>query len=201
MRNMWRWRLLPSALLSFSLFMNGVRRDESQLNNRSSCSTGGQWSVLEECLIGHHLLPRRPVAVGTAQWEGLTTDTGEFQGIRYLTEGGTPAGVDTTAQLTQARGTCGHLVVRQEDLDANATLEVRATNTCSKASLLLSFGQMAVGAKVGMSGGGWVGGFRPSFPLDEVGNPALSQGCGLCHVVSDCLRNTCDRQRRETSEN
>lgn len=102
-------------------------------------------------------------------------------------------GVDATAQLTQARGTCGHLVVGQEDLDANVTLEVREMNTCSKASLLLSFGQMAVGAKVGVSVGGRVGGFRPSFPLNEVGDPALSQGGGLCHMVPDCLRNACDR--------
>lgn len=76
------------------------------------------------------------------------------------------------------------------------TLEVREMNTCSKASLFLSFGQMAVGAKVGVSVGGGVGGFRPSFPLDEVGDPALSQGGGLCHVVPDCLRNTCDRQSK-----
>lgn len=104
---------------------------------------------------------------------------------------------------SQARGTCRHLVVRQEVIDANASLDVRQMNTCSKASLLLSFAQMAVGAKVGLSVGGRVGGFRPSFPLDEMGDPALSQGGGLCHVVPDCLRNTCDRQRkrRETSEN
>lgn len=108
--------------------------------------------------------------------------------------GGTPVRVDATAQLTQARGACGQLVVSQGD--------ARETNTCSKASLLLSFGQMAVGVKVGVGVGGRVGGFRPSFPLDEVGDPALGQGGGLRHVVSDCLRNTCDRQRkrRETSE-
>lgn len=116
---------------------------------------------------------------------------------------GTLVGVDATAQLTRARGTCGHLVVGQEALDANTTLDASEMNTCREASLLLSFGQMAVGAEVGVSVGGRVGGFRPSFPLDEVGDPALSQGGGLCHMVPDCLRNACDRQRkrRETCGN
>lgn len=55
---------------------------------------------------------------------------------------------------------------------------------------------MAVGAKVGVSVGGGGGGFRPSFPLDEVGDPALSQGGGLRHVVPDRLGNTWDGRGR-----
>lgn len=61
-------------------------------------------------------------------------------------------------------------------------------NTCSKPSLLLSFSQMAVGAKVGVGGRRLVGRFGPTFPLNEVGNSALSQGGGLCHMVSHGLR-------------
>lgn len=49
---------------------------------------------------------------------------------------------------------------------------------------------------MGVSVGRRVGRLRPSFPLDEVGDPALSQGGGLRHVVSDGLRDTCGRERR-----
>lgn len=61
-------------------------------------------------------------------------------------------------------------------------------NTCSKAGLLLSLSQMAVGAEVGSWR--WVCRFGPTFPLNEVGDPALSQGGGLRHMVPHCLRDT-----------
>lgn len=61
-------------------------------------------------------------------------------------------------------------------------------NTCSKPSLLLSFGQVTVGAEVGMGGRRGVDRFGPTFPLNEVGDSALSQRGGLCHMVSHGLR-------------
>lgn len=39
--------------------------------------------------------------------------------------------------------------------------------------------------------------FGPTFPLDEVGDPALGQGGGLGHMVSHCLRNTWANRRAE----
>lgn len=63
-------------------------------------------------------------------------------------------------------------------------------NTCSKPGFLLSFSQMAVGVKVGLGSRWWVRRFGPTFPLNEVGNPALSQGGRLCHMVPHGLRDT-----------
>lgn len=63
-------------------------------------------------------------------------------------------------------------------------------STCSKASLLLPFSQIAVGAELGVGGQRRSCRFRPTFPFDEVSDPALSQRGGLCHVVSHCLRDT-----------
>jgi len=72
-------------------------------------------------------------------------------------------------------------------------------NTCSKPGLLLSFSQMAVGAEVGGRRG--AGGFGPTFPLNEVGDPALSQGGGLGHMVPHCLRDTWTQRGRVQSVN
>lgn len=68
--------------------------------------------------------------------------------------------------------------------------QARVHGTCSEASLLLSLAQVAVGAEVGVGGRLRLTWFGPTFPLDEVGNPALGQGGGLCHMVSHCLGNT-----------
>lgn len=65
----------------------------------------------------------------------------------------------------------------------------KGQGTCSEASLLLSLAQVAVGAEVGVGGRLRVAWFGPTFPLDEVGDPALGQGGGLCHMVPHCLRN------------
>lgn len=70
----------------------------------------------------------------------------------------------------------------------------QTVNTCSKPSLLFSFSQMAVGAEVG---GRWrLRWFGPAFPLYEVGDPALSQRGGLCHMIPHCLRDTWTRRGR-----
>lgn len=69
--------------------------------------------------------------------------------------------------------------------------------TCSEASLLLSLAQVAVGAEVGVGGRLRLAWFGPTFPLDEVGDPALGQGGGLCHMVPHCLRNTWANRRAE----
>lgn len=66
--------------------------------------------------------------------------------------------------------------------------------TCSKARLLLSLSQVAVGAEGG--GRRRVGWFGPTFPLNEVGDPALSQGGGLGHMVPHGLRDTCTQSSR-----
>lgn len=58
--------------------VTGAREDESQQNNRSCCTIGGQWSVLGECLIGHHLLPRQAITQETARWAGQAADMQEF---------------------------------------------------------------------------------------------------------------------------
>ena len=70
----------------------------------------------------------------------------------------------------------------------NTSLKVTEKHTCSEPRLLLSLSQMAVGAEVGS----WrrVRRFGPTFPLDEVGDPALSQGGGLRHMVLHRLRDT-----------
>lgn len=73
-------------------------------------------------------------------------------------------------------------------------------NTCSKASLLLSFSQMAVGAKMGVGSRRRGGRFGPTFPLNEVGDPALSQGGGLSHMVPHCLRDTWTKRERERGQ-
>lgn len=72
---------------------------------------------------------------------------------------------------------------------------VKGHNTCSKASLLLSLSQMAVGAEVGVGGRRRVGRFGPTFPLNEVGDPALGQGGGLRYMVPHCLRDTWTKER------
>lgn len=70
-------------------------------------------------------------------------------------------------------------------------------NTCSKPGLLLPLSQMAVGAKMGMGSWRRAGRFGPPFPLNEVGDPALSQRGGLCHMVPHCLRDTWAKRERE----
>lgn len=69
-------------------------------------------------------------------------------------------------------------------------------STCSEPGLLLSFSQVAVGAEVGVNRRR-VGRLGPTFPLDEVGDPALSQGGGLGHMVPHCLRDTWKHRERE----
>lgn len=75
--------------------------------------------------------------------------------------------------------------------------QAKGHGTCSEASLLLSLAQVAVGAEVGMGGRLRLAWFGPTFPLDEVGDPALGQGGGLRHMVSHCLRNTWANRRAE----
>lgn len=61
-------------------------------------------------------------------------------------------------------------------------------NTCSKAGLLFSLSQVAVGVEVGSR---WrLCRLGPTFPFYEMGDPALSQGGGLRHMVPHCLRDT-----------
>lgn len=71
----------------------------------------------------------------------------------------------------------------------------RLKNTCSKPSLLLPFGQMAVRVELGVGARWRTCGFGPSFPLDEVGDPTLSQRGGLRHVVPHRLRDACVTER------
>lgn len=78
----------------------------------------------------------------------------------------------------------------------NVLLWVTGMSTCSEPGLLLSFSQVAVGAEVGVSRRR-VGRLGPTFPLDEVGDPALSQGGGLGHMVPHCLRDTCKHTETE----
>lgn len=49
-----------------------------------------------------------------------------------------------------------------------------------------------------MGMGSWrrAGRFGPPFPLNKVGDPALSQRGGLCHMVPHCLRDTWAKRER-----
>lgn len=102
----------------------------------------------------------------------------------YVTEGGSRRGDDATAK--QRSHAC-----QFDQMHCRAKVH----GTCSEASFLLSLAQVAVGAEVGV--GGWLrlAWFGPAFPLDEVGDPALGQGGGLCHMVPHCLRNTWAHRR------
>lgn len=48
---------------------------------------------------------------------------------------------------------------------------------------------------MGVGGRRRVGRFGPTFPLDEVGDPALGQGGGLRYMVPHCLRDTWTKER------
>lgn len=128
-----------------------------------------------------------------------------------MTEGGSRPEDDAGAKTGQVRGrTCPHKQTNGRQTPVGFTvkagykrdpwLKVTEMNTCSKPGLLLSFSQMAVGAKVGVGGRRWVRRFGPTFPLNEVGDPALSQGGGLCYMVPHCLRDAWTNRERQRSE-
>lgn len=54
---------------------------------------------------------------------------------------------------------------------------------------------MAVRVELGVGARWRTCGFGPTFPLDEVGDPTLSQGGGLRHMVPNGLRDACVTER------
>lgn len=126
-----------------------------------------------------------------------------FEGIRWMTEGG--GGHEMMLWLNRAKrmhmSTQRHVTLFTYIVgNCNSCICLfcwrrRLKNTCSKPSLLLPFGQMAVGVELGVGARRRACGFGPTFPLDEVGDPTLSQRGGLRHVVPHSLRDACVTER------